>query len=202
MHDTFEWWANIWVPALLGAATIMVAIVAAVVSHNASRLARQVESMRLEDQERRDAEAARLRLIDMASNDARMLLRWTVEAIRPTYWGVVTRPLNSPPPRSPLEEARIAASVQLGISLVPGSSELLRITELDLANRYEYLPDEGVDEGDQLSETRQAIVERRDKRMFDRIRSWGLDPEPAVESILRDLRMAGDNLENYLKIGL
>lgn len=84
MHDTFEWWANIWVPSLLGAATITVA---AVVSHNASRLARQVETSRLEDENRRDAEGARLRLIDMASRDARVLMRWAVEATRPLGWG-------------------------------------------------------------------------------------------------------------------
>lgn len=92
--------------------------------------------------------------------------------------------------------------MQLAISLVPGASELLHLTELDVANRYQYLPEEGVDEGEYRSKVRADIVQQRDARMFDRIKTRGLDPEPAVDGILRNLRMATDDPENYLKIGL
>jgi hypothetical protein len=42
MHNIFEWWAYIWIPALLGVATLSVAVGAVMVSRNASRLAQQI----------------------------------------------------------------------------------------------------------------------------------------------------------------
>ena len=201
MHDIFDWWANIWVPALLGIATIAVAVVAVVISRNASRLARQLETTRIEDDRRRETGAAKSRLIELAVRDAQVLLRWTVEATQRRR-GFHTTPVGGPPqPKTPLEVARTDAAVQLAISLVPGANPLLQITEFDLANRYEYLPDAGDRDDDPASLRRQSILRARDKRMFERIKSWGLDPEAQQTSIESDLRMADRDPENYLKIG-
>lgn len=200
MRDIFEWWAYIWIPSLLGVATLGVAVVAVVVSRNASRLAHQIEASRVEDDRRRDVAEARHRLFNMAADDARALRRWFVEARRaPNFFR--TRGINDPPPpQLPHEMAKTNAVVQLEQSLVPGALDLLRLTEFDLKNRLEFLPDYVQDEPAESELVRRQIVEARDNRSLNRIRDWGLDPETNLDAVARDLASMSDDSENYLKI--
>jgi hypothetical protein len=203
MHDVFEWWAEVWIPAALGLVTVLVGVVAVVVSRNASRLAHRIETMRFEDESRREVEAARLRLAELAGRDARVLLRWVLESIgRRPWFGAVRRAGEPTPPRSPLEVAAMDASVELELSFVPGASELLRLTKFDVENLRSFVPEYERDEPQEREDLRAAIIEARERRMLERIKGWGLDPSGALSHIMRDLRMSEDDPENYLKIGL
>lgn len=203
MHDAFEWWAEIWIPVFVGMGTIAVAVVASVVSWNAARIAHRLEQERAEDQERRDFEAAQGRLREMSTCEARILRRWVVEATRSTAdWYFRSRPLNEPPPpRSPLESARVEAIVELEQSLVPAAAELLKLTTFDLKNRSELLPEFQQGEPDDRERLRVAIHAARDARTLRRIGDWGLDPTRSVDEIHRELAMAEGDPDKYLTIG-
>jgi hypothetical protein len=136
----------------------------------------------------------------MASREARALLRWTIEATRPELrWTSTSRGLNADPlPPSPLQMAKADAAVQLGISLVPGAASLLRLTELDLANRYVEAEYGSGGMGPIIGENHETILAARDKRMYERIRDWGLDPEAITPYIEADIDEASNDLSRYL----
>lgn len=195
MHDEFEWWAYIWIPALVGVATIVVAVVASVVSWNAARLAHRIESLRVADDERRASEAASERLATMASQEARILRRWLLEEARPGGFGFSRRINEPPPPRTPLDVARVEAEVALEVSLVPGASDLFRLTVFDLSSSRPKWADRKGGSSRQVSLPEQSEILPRTHR---RIRSWGLDPEEAAKSISAEWQLALENEAQYL----
>ena len=199
-HDAFEWWAQIWIPALLGVATVGVSVVALWVSHRASVLASDVEAQRVRAAEERADDAARERLRTMALEEARVVHRWVAESQRAVSHSVHSI-LHSPPPaRTPAQQARIDAEVALEQSLVPGASELLAITKLDLDWRWRFLRQDGaeglIEHGDA-----DEIYAERVARTFARIRAWALNPAGEAARIYVELKRAEVDPVEYLMMG-
>ena len=60
MHDAFEWWSQITIPAAIGLLTLFVSAVALWVSHRSSLLAQAVEDQRTaSERERREEDGRR-----------------------------------------------------------------------------------------------------------------------------------------------
>lgn len=202
---TFEWWAYIVIPSLVGVATVIVSGVALWVSHRATVLASKVEAQRAAAEGERVRDSARERLQAMAIDDARALHRWAVEDLRSGFNVVrVVGLRDAAPGRTPDEQAAIDARVQLEQSIVPGAADIFALTKFDLRNRDEYLPEPleyGSDAGKARIKLRDAIRAARDRRMFERIRAWALDPQALELQLELDLQRVEADPENYLKIG-
>jgi hypothetical protein len=203
-HDTFEWIAYIWLPALIGVATLAVSGVALWVSHRATVLAGKVEMQREAAADERAEDDRRRRLQEMAIDDARALRRYAVEAVRPSLGHVSHSIGSAPPPRLPRVQAEIDARIQLEQSLVRGAGTLFELTQFDVDHRDAFLPEAigfKVPGHEERADLREALRRARDHRMFDRIRQWGLDPERTAPLIDAELTLARTDPQNYLKIG-
>lgn len=189
----FDWYAQIWIPLFVGLATVGVSVIALIASSRATKIAHQVESQREAAALERQEDDRRRRLLDMSGEEARTLHRYVVEQLRAPTYMIRTGIGDAPPARSPHVQAAIDARVALEQSLVPGAEELLAVTEFDLQNRWD-----GIDRslnpresGYEAQEERaRSIVKARERRMFDRIRAWGLDPDGQAPHIRRDLEEA------------
>lgn len=204
MHSWFEWWAQIIIPSAIGLLTLFVSGVALWVSHRSSLLANAVEGERAAASAMREAEAAQVRIREMAVIEARALYKWFREATRPLAGWPASRRLNEPPlPRTPLEMAAAEAEAALQHSLVPGASTLLAITAFDLENRLARLPDDGspVEDGPAYI-VRDQLLDARDSRTLDRIRRWAFAPELESESLPGEFEAARANQPSYLRAGL
>jgi len=195
-HDTFEWFAEIFIPGAVGLATVAVTWAAVYATVSANRLAKDVENQRLAAENERSKEASIQRLQEMALSDARVLQRW-VERLRGQVLHVDGRP---PVSRTPLEQAEIDARVAFDQSLVPGAAELYELTRFDLDRRRKWL---SISDGDSVmaKARRSRNIEQRMNRTKDRIRSWALDPEAQAARIQSELHLANDDEVAYLTLG-
>ncbi|GAA2895309.1 hypothetical protein [Microbacterium esteraromaticum] len=197
----FQWWAEIWIPAGTGTATLVVSGIALWVSHRATRMAEKVEEQRQAAEVERTADELRRRLIEMAIGEARVLQRWVIEQTRPgLFWSQLNRNRNHPSQRSAVEQAKINARVALTQSLVPGADDLLRITTFDLENLHLYIAQQTKD-SDETNAARANMLERRIERTTTRIRFWGLDPIQTAREVERDLRLIDGSPLEYLMFG-
>lgn len=194
-HDAFEWWAEIWIPSLVGIATVGVSAVALWVSHRATVLARAVETQREKAADEREREARQLRLQELALEDARTLNRWIVEAYNRSW-----RRATAENGRSEREQARIDAAVALEQSIVPGADDLLAITKYDIENMGLYLATYN-EESDESRERKDRIYSARNRRSKERIRRWALNPEKLAPAIATELAQIDDDPINYLMFG-
>lgn len=201
MHDTFEVWAQIVIPSILGAATLAVSVVAVLVSLNASRLAHAVERQREAAAEERAQEASKARLVDMAIREAKLLRLWVLGEHSPRIWGRRMHRFDEPePPRSPVEAARIEARVELEQSVVPGAQDLFAITVFDIETRLKHVMHDAR-ASEETNAQRAAIYARRLARTEERIRAWALDPEGEAPRIAEEYRLALDDQLEYLMFG-
>lgn len=197
----FQWWAEIWIPAGTGIATLVVSGIALWVSHRATRIAEKVEEQRQAAEVERTADDLRRRLIEMAIGEARVLQRWVIEQTRPgLFWAQLNRNRDHPPQRSEVEKAKIDARVALTQSLVPGADDLLRITTFDLENLHHYIGKDTKD-SNETNAARANMLERRTERTTTRIRYWGLDPIKTAREVVHDLRLIDDSPLDYLMFG-
>lgn len=200
MVTEFEWWAEIWIPTAVGAATLCVSAVALWVSHRATVLAKKVEEQRLAAEQGREVDELRRRLVGMAIDEARLLQRWVIEATRPSGFGLRSVPIGSEQPRSAVEQARVNAYVALTQSLVPGADDLLRITSYDLENLRQHIWHDHHD-SDEVNERLVTIFTRRIARASTRIRLWGLSPVDESAAVARDLELIEADELAYLMFG-
>lgn len=194
----FEWFAEIWIPSLLGLATVAVGVVALIISHRATELAKDVEAQREKAAKQREEDDRRRRILDMATEEARTLHRYVVETLRHRIH--LGRPDSGPPRRSPAEQASIDARVALEQSLVVGASDLFAITKFDLENRWQHIPEPlsyGEDGYDEQERFARAKASDRMKRTMARIRNWASNPELTAPEIAEDLRLALEDSETY-----
>ncbi|WP_156149280.1 hypothetical protein [Microbacterium foliorum] len=196
-HDLFEWFAEIILPGIVGLATVAVTWAAVFAATSANRLAKDVETQRTKAAEERASEASKLRMQDMAIDDARVLHRWVVESLKPRYLRVGS---EESPSRSQLEQAEIDARVALEQSLVPGADELLAMTRFDLKHLSKWLIPR--DDDSVLTKAKKSMIRRkRLDRMNGRIRSWALDPQSETTRIRNDRQLADDDSVAYLMCG-
>ncbi|WOF23634.1 hypothetical protein N8K70_02840 [Microbacterium betulae] len=194
---TFEWWAQIWIPAALGAATVVVSIAALVASGRATKLAHDVERQRVAAQDERERTERRLRLQEMALVEARALQRWLSEVRHQRIGFGRSAALTSPLPRSDAEEARLDAEVLLTQSLVPGAQLLFDLTSYDIRSRDLVVPDgRDTDEGERA--VAYGRLDENDERTAARIRDWALDPEGSLDQMKRDWNMVSDDGSEYI----
>lgn len=197
-HDAFEWWAEIWIPSLVGLTTVVVSAVALIVSRNASVLARKVEEQRVAAETERHQDEQRSRLQSLALEDARKLQLWVVEHLN---YRVVFHPIGEPiPPRSEHDQARIDAEVAFAQSIVPGAGSVFALTAFDLKSRRKFLA-EPREETPQEKAVRASFTKRRDQRTRDRIRSWALDPIGQAPVIESEWVLAQTHEVDYLMFG-
>ena len=107
-------------------------------------------------------------------------------------------PLNEPtPPRSPREAAKVEAFVQLEQSLVPGATQLLRLTEIDLIERGAWRLPELDDEPAENIRHREEMDVIRDERTLSRIGRWGLNPELMAAKVIQEYVLASSDADTY-----
>lgn len=191
-HDTFSWWAEIIIPALVGAGTVLVSYAAFASSRRATEVAAELERQREFNEIQRAADERKRRLQDMALEEARALNRLVVE----TYSADSVMPRSRPE----LERAEIDARVALEQSVVPGAEELFTITLYDLNNRNLYVVirrDESVMQ--KAWKSRTAYMRR--ERTKHRIRAWALDPEAQANKLAAESRDIEDAPLDYLMFG-
>jgi len=191
-HDTFSWWAEIFIPALVGAGTVLVSYAAFVASRRATDVAAQFERQRELNEEQRAADERKRRLQDMALEEARALNRLVVE----TYGADRFMPHSRPE----LKQAEVDARVALEQSIVPGAEELYKITLYDLAKRDDYVR-VSRDESVMRKARKSQIASRRWERTKRRIRAWALDPEAEAKRLSAESRDIEDAPVDYLMFG-
>jgi hypothetical protein len=200
IRDTFDWWAGIIIPSIIGAGSVIVSVVAVGVSMNASRLAREVEKQREAASKERAADAARDRVRDMSVREAKLLRRWVVESRKPRF-GLRGVPVGAPPPPpSALEVAETEARVELEHSVVPGAALILRLTEFDIENRRRYV-EADTDGGAWRLAVFDRIIERRDDRTDSRIRAWAVNAEGQRALLQSEMHSTEDDPMGYLFFG-
>ncbi|GIT80203.1 hypothetical protein LLS1_18720 [Leifsonia sp. LS1] len=170
VHDNFEWWASIWIPALVGTATVLLAAAAVVTSVLAIRIARRSDQARLAEEQRasaREAAAALSRFVSLALS----------------VQHTMTRRLNESPSAAEVERANAKADAEAATltSPVPGARALFTLTISDLNNRWSDLPDSLVEdeESETMSERdnlRARLVNERTQRIRMRIGDWASNP--------------------------
>lgn len=212
MHDAFEWWAEIWIPLSVGAATVFLSIVALVASARATRLAHEVERQREAAAEERAADERRQRVQGMALAEARALTRWVMVATEDSGWHVDSVERTGEARHGPTlaQEARVA----LRQSLVPGASELLEVTEFEIENFHDhtphplYMPDRRVVSQPPIYAHSAILSEHvpqyRRERIMSRIRDWALDPERAQGGLRADLARIREDADAFMdyRLGL
>lgn len=196
-RDAFQWWAEIWLPGLIGVASIVTAVAALWISHRATLLAQAVEAQRVAAEDSRALREEQERLRVTAVSEARTLTRWANLATRDHHWqyrerAKVGREAHGP---SLLEDARVL----LMQSLVPGASELFELTELEISALRSWVPD-AMYMPDRVmhrhapehatSALLDRVVEYRRERIVSRIRRWALNPEAARSEVVADLGRA------------
>lgn len=196
-YDAFQWWADIWIPSLVGLSTVGVAVVALVVSHNASVLARKVEEQRRKAADDRDRSERKRWLQELALQDARVLNRWVVETYEPGRYVFGQPPSAS---RTPEEQAGVDARVALEQSIVPGADELLRITAYDLKNASEYIIIDH-DESVMAKARKRRVGYKRRERTRERIRAWAIDPDLQAPRLLSEWEQIERDRLGYLMFG-
>lgn len=191
-HDAFAWWAEIFIPALVGAGTVLVSYAALAASRRATNVAAEFERQRELNERQRAADERKRRLQDLALEEARALNRLVVE----TY---VSLP-NQMYARAEYEQAQIDARVALEQSIVPGAETLYDITLYDLKNRFLYV----------MAHNQESVVQRarkdriasmRRERTKSRIRAWALDPEAEAAKLEAEQRDLYDAPIDYLMFG-
>lgn len=194
--DAFTWWAQIWIPGVVGIATLVSTFVALWISHRATLLAKAVEDQRQLAENARDIRDAKDRLQLMAVEEARAVTRWVNVAARDSHWE--RRKLHE------IGEVRhgptllAEARVLLQQSLVPAAEELFEVTELEVRAFRMHLPDAmympdrriGIGGINATSDLLAAAVLYRRDRTLARIRGWALDPQGAHQEVLNDLSRA------------
>lgn len=206
MHDTFEWWAYIWIPLALGATTVFVSVVALVASARATRIAHEVERQREAAAEERTADERRRRVQAMAIEEARVLTRWAMVAIERWYWAGDKVEETGEARHGPTlaHEARAV----LGQSLVPGAKELLEVTEFEIDGFHQhkpdpmYMPDRRIRHAPSATASSEILSEQvpryRRNRILSRIRDWALDPEVSQYEIASDLEQIHANPDAFM----
>ncbi|MBQ9915861.1 MAG: hypothetical protein IJO71_01500 [Microbacterium sp.] len=191
-HDAFSWWAEIFIPALVGAGTVLVSYAAFEASRRATEVAAELERQRELNEAQRSGDERKRRLQDMALEEARVLNRLVVE----TY---VSLP-GMRDQRSELKQAEIDARVALEQSIVPGAETLYGITVYDLKNRFMYIVIHD-EESVLVKAWKRRIERRRHERTKGRIRAWALDPEAQVATLDAESRDIHDAPLDYLMFG-
>jgi hypothetical protein len=202
-HDTFEWFAEIWIPAVIGTGTLVATAVAVWVSHRATLLSRAVEDQRQLSETARAERDSRERLQSMAIEEARALTRW-VNAVKSRHWTHSDIEKVGAARHAPTLADEARALLQQ--SLVPGAQELLELTELEIQNLFEllpdaiYMPDRHIQNGPlgyATSPALRLVPEIRRRRLLSNIRRWGLDPESAQPHVAEKLNQAQGNPDAY-----
>jgi len=196
VHDAFQWWAEIFIPAGGAIATVAVSVVALAASSRAQKLAHQIEEARNSDLDQRHADERAEHLRSLALEEARALQRWITEHENRSPWRTSHRISEPPPPRAPDAQARIDATVMLEQSIVPGATEVLALTTYDLDNPFAYGPADDSDDG-----AFRRMQRARSARTKSRIRDWAMDPQSAVSMLNRDETDAVWDTEKYFSIG-
>jgi len=115
LHDAFDWWSSVWIPASVGIASLLIAAAALISSRRAVKIANDSEKARRVDMVR-----------SIAREDARLVARWVeLKDMR----GRVDR----------VESARFEAAIAMASSIVPGAAGLWELTEFETENRDSYL---------------------------------------------------------------
>lgn len=191
-HDAFAWWADIFIPALVGAGTILVSYAAFAASRRATDVAAELARQREVDDAQRATDERKRRLQDLALGEARALNRLVVE----TYLAFPDQ-INA---RPEYMEAEVDARVALEQSIVPGAETLYDITLYDLKNRFLYVIVHDEESVVQKA-TKNRIASKRRERTKSRIRAWALDPEAEVAKLEAEYRNIRAAELGYLMFG-
>lgn len=203
-HDMFEWFAQIWIPALVGGATVFLSIAALVASRRATRLAHEVERQRAESERTRSAEQKLTRLQDFAVSEARTLTAWVIVAQDRWTWKFDDVEKVGVDQHGPTLLHR--AQVELGQSIVPGAKHLLDLTVLEVDSLRSGIPAAGYmpdaewpdEERAPVSKSRSMVIQGREQLTRRRIQAWALDPVASARQIASDYESARHDLAAHL----
>ncbi|MDD7930090.1 hypothetical protein [Microbacterium thalli] len=205
-RDAFEWWAEIVLPSIMGAATVLISAVALISSSRATRLASEVDKQRVEAESARAREESLRYLRGMAVGEARTLAAWAFTLLDDP--NAEKRTLAEVGPDKHVPTLRRRVVVELGQSLVPGAHEIYAITKMELENHRNFLPYAGWmpdavvpvgTHGDPHSQALSVDVANfRRRRMLGRIRDWAHDPQAKTPLIIDEIASATESLADHM----
>lgn len=195
MVDALSVFSDLVIPAVIGVASVGVAVAAWRTSRSAIRLATQSEVARREDLERIERREDSAVQRAEAQAQAQLLMEWVHEMSSSSgFRSFVMRRLNDPaPPETSLQSLTRVTKATFAVSRVPAASAIYAQTAHDLKHETKRSPaDHAVP----------IYTVAWNTRIEDRIRQWVEFPEASLVALRDEWRFAQTNPVGYGQIPL